>query len=70
MSKEEEEEDILMCEKYIKENHNAPIVRHYGGFIILAQNELDFKNKKNAIIIGDNLGFYKLDKLLTILKNK
>jgi len=69
-SKAEQEADILMCENYLKEKFGTPIVRHYDGFIILAQSESDFKGKRSKIARGHNLGFYRLKEVLTILKDK
>lgn len=38
----------------------APIVREHRRFVILAQNENDFKVKEAAINRGDIRGFYKV----------
>jgi hypothetical protein len=41
----------------------APIVSGFNGFIILAQDESDYKSKEQKILNGDRDGFYTLDKL-------
>lgn len=41
-------------------SHLAKIVRPFGDYIILAQSESDFISKRNKIIKGDRLGFYRL----------
>ena len=38
--------------------NKAPIVRRYGSFIILAQNESDYKIKLRKLMKGDTKGFY------------
>ena len=70
MSKAKEEAEILMCEKYLKEKYGSPIVKHYSGFIILAQSESDFKSKRNQITRGRNLGFYRFKEVLQIVNSK
>jgi hypothetical protein len=44
--------------------HKAPIAREYNGFIVLAQNELDFEGKRNRILRGDRFGFYTIKRAL------
>lgn len=39
------------------------IVRHYDGFIILAQSEHDYKSKVISIQRGDTKGFYTVERL-------
>lgn len=43
----------------------AKIVRHYDGFVILAQSERDFKAKVQCIQRGDTKGFYTVERLLS-----
>lgn len=42
----------------------APIVRHYDGYIVLAQNEKDFNSKVRKIQYGDTNGFYTVESLI------
>jgi len=42
----------------------APVVSCLNGFIILAQDNKDFKSKCKKIIEGDNVGFYSVTNLL------
>lgn len=44
----------------------APIVRHYDGYIILAQDERDFQTKVSKIQRGDTFGFYTVESALSI----
>lgn len=43
----------------------AKIVRHYDGYIILAQNENDYKTKVQKIKRGDTNGFYTVERALS-----
>ena len=43
----------------------AKIVRHYRGFIVMAQNERDYKAKTKAIDRGDRNGFYTTNSLIS-----
>jgi hypothetical protein len=43
----------------------AKIVRHYDGYIILAQNEKDYKIKVQKIQRGDTKGFYTVERALS-----
>jgi phage pi2 protein 07 len=43
------------------ENLDAPIIRQYGDYIILAQDESDYKNKVDKIQRGNTNGFYTTD---------
>lgn len=52
------EQDIENAIVILESRGLAPIVRHYDGYIILAQSENDFKSKVYAIQSGDILGFY------------
>lgn len=44
----------------------APIVRHYDGYIILAQSERDFQSKVSKIQRGEILGFYTVERALSL----
>lgn len=44
----------------------APIVRHYDGYIILAQDERDFQTKISKIQRGDTIGFYTVERVLSL----
>ena len=46
--------------------NQAPIVRHYDGYIILAQDERDFQTKVSKIQRGDTFGFYTVESALSI----
>jgi len=43
---------------------HAKIVRHYRGFIVMAQNERDYKAKTNTINRGDRNGFYTVERMM------
>lgn len=43
----------------------AKIVRYHDGFIILAQNEKDYKAKVQTIQRGDTKGFYTVERVLS-----
>lgn len=43
---------------------HAKIVRHYRGFIVMAQNERDYKAKAMAIDRGDRNGFYTVERMV------
>lgn len=40
---------------------SAPIVRHYDGYIILAQDERDYSGKIRCIQRGDIVGFRTIE---------
>ena len=42
------------------------IVKHYDGYIILAQDERDFQTKVSKIQRGDTFGFYTVEKALSL----
>lgn len=63
------EEDIKKAIENVKSRNLANIVRHYYGYIIMAQSEDDFKSKVNSINNGDCFGFYTIERALFI-KNK
>jgi len=43
---------------------HAKIVRHYRGFIVMAQNEMDYKAKTKAIDRGNRNGFYAIERMM------
>lgn len=45
----------------------APIVRHFNGFIIMAQTESDFESKMRRIERGNIDGFYSVDRAIQSL---
>jgi hypothetical protein len=45
--------------------YSVKIVRYYDGFIILAQNEEDYKAKMQQIKRGDTKGFYTVEFVLS-----
>lgn len=53
-------EERFLNDALEKLKDKAPIVRHFYGYIVLAQNEADFRNKCEKISRGDTVGFYKL----------
>ena len=58
------EQDIEKAVANLVSKNQAPIVRHYDGYIILAQNENDFKAKVSKIQRGDTFGFYTIQRAL------
>jgi transcriptional regulator of NAD metabolism len=58
------EQDIEKAVANLVSKNQAPIVRHYDGYIILAQNENDFKTKVSKIQRGDTFGFYTIQRAL------
>lgn len=58
--------EIELAVKKIQEKNLAEIVRHYKGFIIIAQSESDYKSKVNHINRGDVLGFYTVEKVFNL----
>lgn len=46
--------------------HTASIVRHFDGYVILAQSERDFETKCRKILKGDRAGFCTIERALTI----
>ena len=58
--KQEIEKAILKARSF----GDAKIVRHYGGFIVMAQNESDYKAKTKAIDRGDRNGFYTVERMI------
>lgn len=45
----------------------SKITEYYCGFIVMAQNEIDFKVKCRKIDRGDCVGFYTVERLLSII---
>ena len=60
------EQDIEKAVSNLVSKKQAPIIRHYDGYIILAQNECDFKVKLSAIQRGDTFGFYTVERALSL----
>lgn len=50
----------------VKKKNLACIVRHYDGFIIIAQSEQDYQVKVNRINRGDIIGFYTIKRVLQL----
>lgn len=57
-------QDIEKAVANLVSKNQAPIVRHYDGYIILAQNEIDFETKVSKIQRGDTIGFCTVQKAL------
>ena len=65
------EEQISIAINNIIKLNNAPIVRFFDGYIIMAQSESDYITKKNKIIRGDRYGFYTIEHALKLkIKNE
>jgi len=60
------DEDIATAIKNVVGLGNAPIVREFCGFIIMAQSELDYRSKLMHITRGDTKGFYTIKRALRI----
>ena len=60
------EQDIEKAVSNLVSKNQAPIVRHYDGYVILAQDELDFQSKVSKIKRGDTLGFYTIEMALSL----
>lgn len=56
------EEDIKIAVSNLEKRGLAKIVRHYYGFIILAQSEDDFRGKCKCIDNDDSFGFYTVER--------
>jgi len=52
--------------KIIEEKKLAFIVRHFRGYIIMAQSENDYQSKVNSINRGDAIGFYTVERALSL----
>jgi hypothetical protein len=59
-------EKIKQAEENVKKRGLAKIVRHYRGYIIMAQSERDYKCKVNCINSGDVFGFYTVEVALSL----
>ena len=55
------DEQIKKAEDNVKKRRLAKIVRHYDGYIIMAQSEQDYQAKVNCINRGDRFGFYTIE---------
>ena len=53
----------------MKNKNQALIVRYYNGYIILAQDERDYKQKVSKIQRGNTNGFYTVEKALSLNSN-
>ena len=60
------EQDIEKAVKILESKNRAPIVRHYDGYVILAQDERDFQSKVSKIQRGDTFGFYTIKMVLLL----
>ena len=60
------EQDTEKAVSNLVSKNKAPIVRHYGGHIILAQDERDFQSKVSKIQRGDTFGFYPTERALSL----
>lgn len=58
--------DINKAVYNVAELHLANIVRHYSGFIIMAQSERDYESKVNSIRHGDTFCFYTVEDALKL----
>ena len=56
------EKDIEIAIAKLSKKVRTPIISHFEGYIILAQNEIDFRGKRNRIIQGDVFGFYTVER--------
>ena len=56
------EKDVDIAIAKLTERIGTPIIRHFDGYIILAQSETDFRKKRNRIMIGDVFGFYTVER--------
>lgn len=60
------EEQIKKAEDNVKKRGLAKIVKHYAGFIIMAQSDRDYQSKVNSINRGDIFGLYTVDIALSL----
>ena len=56
------EKDVDIAIAKLTERIGTPIIRHFDGYIILAQSERDFEGKRNRIMRGDVFGFYTVER--------
>ena len=59
-------EEIEKAVSNLGSKNQAPIVRHYDGYVILAQDERDFQTKVSKIQRGDTFGFYTVERALSL----
>jgi len=60
------EKDVDIAIAKLTERIGTSIIRHFDGFIILAQSERDFEGKRNRIMRGDVFGFYTVERAKNI----
>ena len=60
------EQDVEKAVSNLVSKGQAPIVRHYDGYVILAQDERDFQTKVSKIQRGDTFGFYTVERALSL----
>lgn len=58
--------DIQKAIDNLLNKNQALIVGHYDGYIILAQNENDYKSKVSKIQRGDTFGFYTIPRAMGV----
>lgn len=61
---------MIRAIRNVKALNKAKIVRHYNGYIIMAQSEGDFVGKKCAIARGDIRGFFTIEDALKLGSNE
>jgi hypothetical protein len=54
--------DVDIAIAKLTERVGTPIIRHFDGYIILAQSERDFQGKRSRIMRGDVFGFYQVER--------
>ena len=69
-AEKEAERIIENCENYLKNKIGTSIVKHYKGFIILAQSVADLNSKAGKIRRGQTFGFYTLKQVKQAIENK
>lgn len=57
LANEEEIKDLAL----LNLKNVTPIVREFAGFIVLAQDEMDFKSKITGIARGDRKGYFTIE---------
>jgi len=56
------EKDVHVAIEKLTKRIGTPIIRHFDGYIILAQGQRDFEEKRNRIMRGDIFGFYTVER--------
>ena len=56
------EKDVHVAIEKLTKRIGTPIIRHFDGYIILAQSQRDFEEKRNRIMRGDIFGFYTVER--------